>query len=316
MLDSPKDLKRQRRRERLIARVVWPTARAVILFGICFLLLYPLLYMFVSAFRAREDLYNPSVIWITRHWTLEHMKTLTELIDYPRTLLNTVSISVGSALLQTFVCALAGYGFARFRFRGKGLLFALAVFTIIVPQYAIVNSLFMTFRFFHIPLYSLFGGTVNLINTPMAFWMQALLGMGLRSGLFIFIYRQFFRGMPAELENAALIDGCNPWQTYFRVMLPNAVMVMVTVFMFSLVWHWNDTYTTGILAPKLKTLSTAIADLKIEVFRLKDGGDTNPMLNQVRMQARALLSIAPMLLVFLFGQKTFTESVERTGIVG
>ena len=118
MLDSPKDLKRQRRRERLIARVVWPTARAVILFGICFLLLYPLLYMFVSAFRAREDLYNPSVIWITRHWTLEHMKTLTELIDYPRTLLNTVSISVGSALLQTFVCALAGYGFARFRFRG------------------------------------------------------------------------------------------------------------------------------------------------------------------------------------------------------
>ena len=316
MLDSPKDLKRQRRRERLIARVVWPTARAVILFGICFLLLYPLLYMFVSAFRGREDLYNPSVIWITRHWTLKHMKTLTELIDYPRTLLNTVSISVGSALLQTFVCALAGYGFARFRFRGKGLLFALAVFTIIVPQYAIVNSLFMTFRFFHIPLYSLFGGTVNLINTPMAFWMQALLGMGLRSGLFIFIYRQFFRGMPAELENAALIDGCNPWQTYFRVMLPNAVMVMVTVFMFSLVWHWNDTYTTGILAPKLKTLSTAIADLKIEVFRLKDGGDTNPMLNQVRMQAGALLSIAPMLLVFLFGQKAFTESVERTGIVG
>ncbi|MBR7070681.1 MAG: carbohydrate ABC transporter permease [Clostridia bacterium] len=316
MQDSQKDFLRRKRREHLASHVVWPIIRAIILIGICFLLLYPLLYMFVSAFRAKQDLYNPSVIWITRHWTMEHITTLIDLINYPKTLMNTVSISVVSAVIQMLICSLVGYGFARFRFKGKGILFSLVILTIIIPPHAIINSLYMTFRFFHIPIYSLFGGTVNLINTPAAFWVQALFGMGLRSGLFIFIYRQFFRGMPSELENAALIDGCNPVQTYLRVMLPNALMVMVTVFMFSLVWHWNDTYNTSILAPKLKTLSTAIADMKIEVFRLKDGGDTNPMLNQVRMQAGALLSIAPMMVVFLFGQKTFTESVERTGIVG
>lgn len=316
MQDSQKDFMKRKRREHLVSHVVWPVIRAVILVGISFLLLYPLIYMFVSAFRAQEDLYNPSVIWITRNWTLDHISTLMELINYPKTLWNTVSISVFSAVIQMIVCALVGYGFARYQFKGKGILFALVILTIIIPPQAIINSLYMTFRFFNIPIYSWIFGTVNLINTPVTFWIQALFGMGIRSGLFIFIYRQFFRGMPAELENAALIDGCNPLQTYIRVMLPNAIMVMVTVFMFSLVWHWNDAYNTGILAPGMKTLSTAIADLKVDVFRLKDGGDTNPMINQVRMQAGALLSIAPMLVVFLFGQKTFTESVERTGIVG
>lgn len=316
MTESQREYARRRQLERLTARVIWPVVRTVLLFGICFLLLYPLLYMFVSAFRAPEDLYNPSVIWITRHWTTDHLMTLIELINYPTTLMNTALISIVSAVVQTVVCSFVGYGFARFKFKGRNVMFALVIFTIIIPPHAIINSLYMIFRFFHIPIYSLFAGTVKLVDTPFVFWIQALFGMGLRSGLFIFIYRQTFRGMPSELENAALIDGCNPLQTYLRVMMPNAVMAMVTVFMFSLVWHWNDTYSVSILAPQMKTLSTAIADLQIEVFRLKDGGDTNPMINQVRMQAGALLSIAPMLVVFLFGQRAFTESIERTGIVG
>ena len=223
---------------------------------------------------------------------------------------------MGSALLQTVVCSLVGYGFARFRFKGREVLFLLVVFTIIVPPQAIINTLYMTMRFFHIPIASLFIGPVNLLDTPFAFWVQGLFGMGLRSGLFIFIYRQFYRGLPSDLESAALIDGCSPLQTYLRVMLPNAVMVMVTVFMFSLVWHWNDAYTTSILSPNNRTLSVALSDLRIVVYRLNDAGGDDPVITQVRVQAGALLSILPMLILFLFTQKTFTESIERTGIVG
>lgn len=258
---------------RLVKKVIWPLARFIILFGICFLLVYPLLFMFTSAFRSREDMWNPSVVWITRHFTLEHIKTLIDVIDYPEALKNTLLVSVGSAVLQTLVASLVGYGFARFRFKGREILFLLVIFTIIVPPQAIINTLYMTFRFFHIPVVSL-------------------------------------------LENAALIDGCNPLQTYLRVMLPNAVMVMVTVFMFSLVWHWNDVYSASILTPNNRTLSVAISDLRIVVYRLQDGGDNDPIINQIRVQAGALLSILPMLILFLFTQKTFTESIERTGLVG
>lgn len=305
-----------RLKSRLVKRWIWPLCRAVILFGICFLLVYPLLFMFTSAFRSREDMWNPAVVWITRHFTLEHIKTLIDVIDYPKALVNTLLIGVGTAVLQTMVCSLVGYGFARFRFKGRELLFLLVVFTIIVPPQTIINSLYMIMRFFHIPIYSLFAGTVNLLDTPFAFWVQGLMGMGLRSGFFIFIYRQFYRGLPADLESAALIDGCGALRTYLRVMLPNAVMVMVTVFMFSLVWHWNDSYTTSILSPTNRTLSVALADLRIIVFRLEDAGGEDPLITQVRVQAGALLSILPMLILFLFTQKTFTESIERTGIVG
>lgn len=305
-----------RMRTQLVKRWIWPLCRAVILFGICFLLIYPLLFMFTSAFRSREDMWNPSVVWITRHFTLEHIETLIDVIDYPKALTNTLLISVGTAILQTLVCSLVGYGFARFRFKGKELLFLLVVFTIIVPPQAIINSLYMTMRFFHIPVYSLFAGSVNLLDSPAAFWIQGLFGMGLRSGFFIFIYRQFYRGMPADLESAAMIDGCGALSTYLRVMLPNAMMVMVTVFMFSLVWHWNDFYTTSILSPNNRTLSVALADLRIVVFRLDGAGEEDPLITQVRVQAGALLSILPMLILFLFTQKTFTESIERTGIVG
>ncbi len=301
---------------RLVKKVIWPLARFIILFGICFLLVYPLLFMFTSAFRSREDMWNPSVVWITRHFTLEHIKTLIDVIDYPEALKNTLLVSVGSAVLQTLVASLVGYGFARFRFKGREILFLLVIFTIIVPPQAIINTLYMTFRFFHIPVVSLFAGTFNLLDTPLVFWIQCLFGMGLRGGLFIFIFRQFYRGMPSDLENAALIDGCNPLQTYLRVMLPNAVMVMVTVFMFSLVWHWNDVYSASILTPNNRTLSVAISDLRIVVYRLQDGGDNDPIINQIRVQAGALLSILPMLILFLFTQKTFTESIERTGLVG
>ncbi len=302
--------------KKAVQKGLWPLIRFFILFGICFLLVYPLLFMISSAFRSQEDLWDPSVVWITRHFSLEHFKAMMEFIDFPEALRNSILISVGTALLQTGSCAMVGYGFARFRFKGREGLFVLVLLTIIVPQQTILNPIFMMFRFFHIPVVSLFTGSVNLLNTPFPYWIQGLLGSGIRAGLFIFIYRQFFRGMPQELEEAAMIDGCNAYSTFLRIMLPSSVMIMVTVFMFSLVWHWNDTVTAGVLSANSKTLAVALTNLREMAYYMTGGGDENPMLTQARVQAGALLAILPMLIVFALGQKTFTESVERTGIVG
>lgn len=291
-------------------------ARTALVFGLGFTLVYPLLFMATSALRSREDLWNPSVVWITRHLTLEHIGKLVEVMDYPVTLVNTLLVSLVSALFQVLVCAIVGYGFARFRFRGREVLFLIVLLTLILPPQTLVIPQYMDFRFFHIPILSWLIGPVNLINTVFVFWIQSLLGMDIRSGLFIYIFRQFFRGMPIDLENAALIDGCGAFATFRRVMLPNAGAAMVTVFLFSFVWHWNDYYLSSIFLSTTKTLSVALAELRTVVFRLPDGGEQDPVLNQVRVQAGALLAALPLLGLFGIGQRYFTESVERTGIVG
>ena len=307
--------------------VIWKICRTFLLIGVEFTLLYPLLFIVVTAFRSQADLMNPSVVWITRHWSLENVRQLFDIMDYPKLISYSLQISVASAILQMFICALAGYGFARFEFKGKKLLTVLLLATIIVPVQTYISPLFMTFRFFRIPgvswLLGLMGvgenGTLSLIDSPAAFWVQCLFGMGFKSGLFIYIYRQFYRNLPTELEEAAKIDGCSPFGTYFRVMMPNAVPAMSTVGMFSFVWHWNDYYMVSMLSTNRSNLSVALAQLrtllKRQVFESQAGGQSE-ILIQTLVQAGAFLCVIPMLLLFLFGQRFFTESVDRTGIVG
>ena len=307
--------------------LIWKISRTLLLIGVEFTLLYPLIFIVVTAFRSQADLMNPSVVWITRHWSLENVRQLFEIMDYPKLVSYSLQISVVSAVLQMFICALAGYGLARFEFRGKKLLTALLIATIIVPVQTYISPLFMTFRFFRIPgvswLLGLLGigesGTLSLIDSPAAFWVQSLFGMGFKSGLFIYIYRQFYRNLPAELEEAAKIDGCSPFGTYFRVMMPNAVPAMSTVGMFSFVWHWNDYYMVSMLSTNRSNLSVALSQLRTllqrQVFEAQAGGQSE-MIIQTLVQAGAFLCVVPMLLLFLFGQRFFTESVDRTGIVG
>lgn len=293
----------------------------VLLYGIAFTILYPFLFMLVSAFRGEEDLYNPSVIWITRHFTFDNIRYIVDFMEYNKTLLYTALITLGSTVLQVFVCGFAGYGFARFSFKGKGLLFALVIFTLIVPVQTYINPLYMEFRYFQIPgISQLLGlinpawGSANLINTPYLFWIQAAFGMGIRSGLFIFLYRQFFRSMPKELEDAAYIDGCGPYRTYFKIMLPNATAIMTTVVLFSIVWYMNDYFSQSVLSTTSQTIAVSLERMRNVVANNAEGG--NMVLNQMRVQAGALMSVFPLLLLFVFTQKYFTQSAERSGIVG
>lgn len=312
---------------RRTSSVIWKICRTLLLIGVQFSLLYPLLYIVITAFRSQADLMDPSVVWITHNWSTENIQSLFSIMKYPELVSYSLEISVVSAVLQMFTCALAGYGFARFDFRGKKLLSAILIATIIVPVQTYISPLFMTFRFFEIPgvswILGLMGigenGVLSLIDTSAAFWVQALFGMGFKSGLFIYIYRQFYRNLPIELEEAAKIDGCSPFGTYFRVMMPNAVPAMATVGMFSFVWHWNDYYMVSMLSTNRSNLSVALAQLRgllqRQIFETQAGGQTEIII-QAMVQAGAFLCVLPMLLLFLFGQRFFIESVDRTGIVG
>lgn len=298
---------------RKISRFVVRLCCYMLLITMSFVVLYPLLYMLSNAFKPYMQTYDPSVIWIPKSLTMENIVDAVQTLDMGTALANSLLTSVVTSLIQVAVCLVVGYGFARFDFRLRKGVFLLVLLTMIVPQQTISTSLYTTYRYFGLP-----GHEVSLIDTYWVFWLPALLGMGLRSGLYIFVYRQFFESMPRELEEAAEIDGCSPVGTFLRVMLPNAGTVVVTVLLFSLVWNWNDYYTPAMFMKNHVTMATALASFQSNLQNLSTigGNYTDVALITTRMQAACLMGVLPLLVLYLFMQKYFVESVERTGLTG
>ncbi len=301
------------RRKAMLERV-WPFFRFVILFGLGFVIMYPLLYMISCTFRERSDMTDPTVMWIPRHTTMNVLKETIEAMDFWNTLKNTVILNIGCSVVQVLSCAITGYGFARFNFRGKKLMFGIVILMILVPTQIISLPLFFQFRFFGIR--GVF--SKNLIDTMWTMYLPALTANGIRSGLMILIFRQFFRGLPRELEDAAYIDGCGPFKTFVRVMIPNAASSFLTVFLFSIVWYWNDYYVSTMFFHNTKTIATMLYNLDNEL-KLRLFGDAtiqiSPREQIVWKQAGCLISIAPLLILYTFLQKYFTEGIERSGLV-
>ena len=305
------------------AGVLWKIFRGFLLFGLCFVVMYPLFYMFSVAFRPNSELFDPVVIWIPKHFVWENIKLAFETMEYPKALLTTVRVDLVSSILQVIACAVTGYGFARFRFRGKKLLLAMVLFTIIVPPQTLIIPTYLKFRYFDffgvgriIGLIPGLRGTANLLNTVWTFYLPAIFGTGIRSGLFILIFVQFFRGMPMEIEESAYIDGAGSPRTFISIIVPNSGAVTLTVFLFSIVWYWNDFYLAAMYFSNLRTVSTGLAFLQNALaVALQETHGVDPYELVTTMQAGAILAVVPLLLVFIVLQRYFTESIERTGIV-
>lgn len=310
---------------RHVGGVLGTIGRLLIFAGFSFIILYPLLYMLSIGFRQMDDMADPMVIWIPKNLTFENIKDAFKLMDYPKSAMNSVILGVGSSLLQIISCALVGYGFARFKFKGKGVLFALVLFTIVVPPQVIYAPTYLSYKSFDFfglgQIVGLFTGeplTVSLLNSPACLYLPAALGVGIRSGLFIYIFRQFYRGLPYELEDAAYIDGCGFFKTFFKVIMPNAATALLTVFLFSIVWYWNDYYYIAMYFSSTKTVSMALSLLPDALATNKATGvlSGDPYLIGTRLQAGALLAILPLLVLYIFLQKHFTQGFERTGLTG
>lgn len=301
-------------RRKKAAEAVFPIFRFIILFGLGFVILYPLIYMVSCAFRERGDMNDPTIMWIPRHFTLDIMKETLDAMGFPNTLITTLFLNVGCALVQVASCAVTGYGFARFKFKGQKLLFAVVIMMILVPPQVIALPLYSQFRYFGIGEF-----TVNLIDTPLTMYFPALTANGIRAGLMILIFRQFFKGLPREIEDAAYIDGCGPFRTFLQVMIPNASAAFLTVFLFSLVWYWNDYYVSATFFTDTRTISLMLRSLDTELKRKLFGtisAEISPREQIVWKEAGCLISITPLLIVYVFLQKHFIEGIERSGIVG
>ena len=287
--------------------------RWVLILGICYIIIYPLLTKISSSFMSQRDLFDKTVQWIPRFFTFDNYTMVFEELKYPEAFLNSFILALLVSLLQLFSCTLIGYGFARFDFKGKGLLFGLVIFTLIVPPQMIMIPMYLNFRYF--TLFGLIPGGINLLGTYWPFILTSITGTGLKNGLFIFIMRQFFKGMPRGLEEAAYVDGAGPLRTFFKIMLPGAIPALVIVFLFSFVWQWNDFFLTNIYLGNETVLPMMLHGLKYNVEATLDQPISTQYASLLN-NTGSLMFMAPLLLLYAFMQKYFVESIERTGLVG
>lgn len=306
-----------------IGRGVWAVVRAVIVIGICYVILHPLIVKFCVSFMEEADIYDASVKYISKNPNLKNYEMAIDGMEYWKMLLKTTLFSGSLSLLQLFTCLLTAYGFARFRFPFKKLLFGCVILTMIVPPQIIMLPLFMKFRFFDV--FGIFklttGKTVNLINTFWPFYIQSGTCLGIRNGLYIYLLRQFFKGMPRELEEAAFVDGSGKLRTFFSIMLPSSVPMMVTVFLFGFVWQWTDSFYATLYLKTKPVMSIALSSLATDVYSSYEnfGGSMNfisPGFVSMMNNTGTILAILPLVILYLICQKSFVEGIERSGIVG
>lgn len=292
---------------------IWSFFRGAILLGFGFIIMYPVIYMISCTFRESSDMNDPSVMWIPKHFTLDVLKDTIEAMDFGNTLKNTLFLNVGCSVVQVISCSVTGYGFARFEFKGKNFLFLIVIMMILVPPQIISLPLYTQFMNFGIGTFR-----INLIDNMLTMYLPAITANGLKSGLMILIFRQFFRGLPRELEDVAYIDGCSPLRTFITIMLPNTLPAVLTVFLFSVVIYWNDYYTSSVYFHNTKTLALVLENLDNELKKYLFGSAEVQISQREQIvwkEAGCLLSIMPILIVYIFLQKYFTESIELSGII-
>lgn len=305
-------------RNKKIVGMVWPFFRFLILFGLCFIILYPLIFMISTAFRPNEQMNDPSVVWLPKSFTLDNVKDVWEVMVFDKTVLNTIRLNLVASVLQVITCSITGYGFARFKFKGRGILFGIVILMIIVPPQITTIPLYLQYAFFKPEFFvKLLTGTTSFINTSWTMYFPAMFANGLRAGLFIFIFRQFFKGLPKELEDAAYLDGCGPFKTYIKIMVPNAKTSFLTVFLFSIVWYWNDFYVSSSFFTKNDTVALMLKNLDGNLQQqLFEGQTVSVRQIIVWLEAGCILSITPILVMYVFLQRYFIEGIERSGITG
>lgn len=349
-----------------LKKVIWAIFRFALLIGISYVIIFPYISKVAGSFMSKEDFVDVMVKLIAKNPTLDTYKAIITDNHYFKALLNTTILSVLCGISQTLICTIIGYGFAKFKFKFKKLLFLCVIFTMIVPHETIQLSMFMKFRYFDIwgivdgisnlfrnlgsmfsheggftagydalaqafaaknidynvfdVLFSNPDGTVyaigNLLNTYWPFAILSLTGLAFKNGLFIYIMRQYFSGVPDELEEAAYVDGAGVIKTFAKIIIPMAVPMMVTIFMFAFSWQWSDTFYTGLFF----TSTTKSVLLLPNIVKIPSSLDTD-YVAQVTYETAirntcGILILAPLVVIYMFAQRTLIEGVERSGITG
>ena len=294
--------------------------RMLFLLAFEFVLLYPVIFMISNSFKVTSDTLNPAVKWFSLSPTTYGYKVAWMAFDYWNGLKITFLFGIVSGLIEVVTCAVYAYGLSRFELRFKKIWMFLLIVTILIPDVMLIIPRILNFRYMDVfgilgLFYKLTGVDlrVNITDTVWTFYLPSLFGVGLKGGLFIYIYMQFFKGLPKELEEAAWIDGAGPFKTYLRIALPSSGVVFLTVSVFSIIWHWNDYYLAVMYTSNKLPVSVRLSNIEDMFNTLKVFTDYEKA--SLSMAACALF-VLPMLIMYMILQKKFIKSIDRVGITG
>lgn len=302
----------------------------VLILGLCFTIIYPIINLVPIVFSSIDGLGNPNVIWIPLERSVVSFKAAARFIlpEGLLTMAKSVLYAAGIMVIQLFFSALTGYALAGVDFWGRKLVFFLVILAFLLPRQSLLLAQYIFFNHFDVMgIMDIFtaSGEINLINNPVVLVLLAVFGFGVNQSLFIFIFSQFFKNIPKELEEAALIDGCGFYKTYFRIMIPNAVPVISTVSILSFVWNYGDIYYTNYFNPNGTYLSTILSSTfnaanKEYVMNAVQTWYDIPLVPDMAFdavkQAGVLIYLLPLLIVYLIGQRKLVENMENSGLVG
>lgn len=308
----------------------------ILIIGLAFVFLYPFLYMISTSLMSNADINSSSVKWIPTDVKFENYAIALDLIDGKQYAKNSFMVTIIATVGHVISCSFIGYGFARYNFPGKKILFACVILAFIVPiqtliipyylQYA--NMGWLDIKFSAETGLKIAYSKLGWLNSYKPILVPTFFGFGLKGALYIFLFRQFFLTVPRSLEEAARIDGCGFMKTYWKIVFPLAKATIVVAIVLSVVWHWNDVYEPSIyilspklafLPPKLQNIiaaANALPEEQAELMAslgLADGEDT---LNNAVVMAGAVIISAPILIFFAFAQRQFMQGIERSGITG
>lgn len=278
-----------------------------LLIAVGFVFLYPIIYMVSNAFKDLGDLLNSSVNWIPTQFYTENIERAYDVLNYIPSLLQTAIVAILPSILQMLHGAIVGYGFARYNFKGNKILLMLVISTFVIPPQVTV-----------IPRYILFN-ELGLLGSIASYLIPAGLGQGINSAIFILIFYQTFKTIPVTLIEAARLDGAGEFKIFMKIAIPMATSAFIISFLFSLVWYWNETYLASIyFGGELTTLPLELQRFVAQYNSMFAGANADGIggINEAIELAATLLSILPLLVIYVISQKWFVESVDRSGITG
>ena len=279
-----------------------------------YIYLEPIFQMISKALMSPADVINPSIEWLAKSPTLSNFKVAANVLKIPGSLVNSIGFSALLALLQTFVAAMTGYGLSRFRFRGKNFWFVMILLAFILPTALLMIPRLIIF------ILAQQGTGIQFLGTAIPQVLMAISGQGVNSTILILICWNFFNLVPYSLDEAAMIDGAGPLQTFFHIAVTLSVSTVLIVFLFAFVWNWNETYQTSTFLGGTMDLLPAklsVFDSQFEgIANAGVGSTSNYKINEAYKMAATLISIAPLLVLYGFVQKQFIQGIENTGITG
>ena len=271
--------------KRRAGQIAISVIRGLLMFGLCFMIIQPLITRFSLSLMGEQDMYDSTIRLLPRHVTLDNYRIVADLTILPTSMINTAWISLLMSLCQVVSTTLVAYGFARFEFPLKKFWFACVVLLIIIPPQTIQTSLFLYFSHFDI---------------------------------FGIMMRQYFRSVPVSLEEAAYVDGCGTMHTFLKIMLPDAVPTIASCFLFSFVWQWTDLfYTRNFLTGYTvysRELSAMVSKMGKYFSQSATETVTVPLGRQMQLIGIGVfVCCVPLIILYCFTQKTFVQSLVMTG---